>query len=166
MYLITFLWQTRRQFNVSSNFLLKFYQFSKLLSEWNIKLNKYLIHHILAFTSFLIYIYIYIYIYRERERERETEWDKAQSTVLQYFGNLFALFFNLQQKQLSIQNRGHHAAPFEISFLPVFWSQDDSSSCPSIWKIPLSKLLHRLGCWSAERLGSEPWIRARIIQRS
>ena len=33
--------------------------------------------------------------------------------VLQYFGNLFALFFKLQQKQPSIQSRSHLAAPSE-----------------------------------------------------
>ena len=38
-----------------------------------------------------------------------------ESKVLQYFANLFALFFKLQQNQPSIQSRGYHAAPFEAT---------------------------------------------------
>ena len=48
--------------------------------------------------------------------------------VLQYFGNIFALFFRLEQKRTSIQSSDHCMAPSEANFLPVLWYHTDTNS--------------------------------------
>ena len=78
---------------------------------------------------------------------------KGESKVLQYFGNLFILFFKLQQKQPSIRSKGPHVTPSEATILSVLWSPADISSTH------LLKLLPLLGCWSIRSAESEPWIR-------
>ena len=77
---------------------------------------------------------------------------------MQYFGNLFALFFKLRQKQPSIQSRSHQVAPSEVTFLPVLWSHTDTRSCPLRWRTPSLKLPLPLSCWSIMSAVSEPWI--------
>ena len=54
---------------------------------------------------------------------------EVESKVMHYLGNLCTLFFKLQQKQPSIQSRGHCVAPFKAIFLLILWSHADASSC-------------------------------------
>ena len=84
--------------------------------------------------------------------------NSSESKVLHYFNIVSSLFFKLQQKQSSFQNRSHRVAPSEATFLP-FLSHADSSSCPSRRMTPSLKLLSLLGCWSvAMRAGNELWL--------
>ena len=68
----------------------------------------------------------------------------CESKVLQYFGNLFALF-KFQQKQPNIQNRSHYVVSFEATFLPVLWSHADKSFCLLRQRTPSLKLPPPLG---------------------
>ena len=62
---------------------------------------------------------------------------------MQYFVNLFAFLFKMQKKQISIQNRGHYAAP--PVFLILRWYQllsfDEKNSFTEV--STFSKLLNR-----------------------
>ena len=64
------------------------------------------------------------------------------------FAILFGSFFKLQQKQPSIQSRGHCLTPSEATFLPVLWSHPDTSSCFSSQRTLSLKLPPSLGCWT------------------
>ena len=61
--------------------------------------------------------------------------------VLQYFRNIFSFFFQIQQKQPSIQLRVHRAAHFKATFLPVIWFNIDTSSCHSNQRTVFQKFL-------------------------
>ena len=101
-------------------------------------------HSFYSFLHFWLYIYIYIHL--------------GESKVLQNFVNLFTLFFKLQQKQPSIQRRGHHIASSDATFLSVLWSQTEINSYSSKQRTPSLKLTSPLGCWSIMRIGSESGI--------
>ena len=71
----------------------------------------------------------------------------------------FVSYFNLQQKHPSIRNKGHHAVPSEITFLPILGPHANINSCLLRWRTPLLKLPPPFGFWSIMRTESKPWIR-------
>ena len=82
----------------------------------------------------------------------------VESKVLQYFSNLFALFFKLQLKQPRIQSRNYHIAlPEVLSTSFSFFLTHPYTSCPLRQKI-LTLKLPLSGCWSITNAENKPGI--------